>query len=125
LLPLLLSAATVSPEAWTGARQAGVARSDVDSSNKAAKAIFEKYETKLIKAEWSPERQLLVYYVEFEWDPQTSPNARRLTRLETEVYRAGGQKDFAMQAAEDGIRIEVRWDKAKNALRETIIALQK
>jgi hypothetical protein len=123
LLCLVLSVVASSSARPAHPQRTAATQKDTDASNNTAKSIFEKYDAKLTKTESSPDRTLIVYYVEFAWDPQTGPNARRLARLEDELYSAGAKKDFAIHDELDRIRIEVRWDQEKKTLREKVVPL--
>jgi hypothetical protein len=87
------------------------------------KRLFKKYNVKPNKVEISNKGNYFVYYVDFIWDPQTSPNAKTLSKLEFALFEANGRHNFSLQADKDKIRIEIVWDTKEKLLEENTVPL--
>jgi hypothetical protein len=73
------------------------------------KAVFTKYGVTLRKVTITD--GLASFEVEFPFDPQTSPNAKKLSALCVELLTANGKRPYALIAPDDQVEFNVSWQR--------------
>lgn len=81
---------------------------DIATWKHPTKAVFSKYGVTLTKVTLIDKYP--IFSAQFPFDPQTSPNARRLERMCVELLRANGNWSYTLEAPEDGVAFEVKWN---------------
>lgn len=65
-----------------------------------------------------------VFFVDLPCDPQTSASRSFYHALYLELLEANGHCDYALESECDRIRIQIKWDKARETISEDIVPLQ-
>ena len=81
---------------------------DIAAWKHPTKAVFSKYGVTLTKVTLIDKHP--IFSAQFPFDPQTSPNARRLERMCIELLHANGNWPYTLVVPEDSVAFEVKWN---------------
>ena len=96
---------------------------DIGNWRHPTKDVLSKWKIKLIKVEILNHRLYPVFYLDdFPFDPIMGwGNAKKMSRLEAELFSTNGKHDYALELKRDNIRVTVTYNRAARTLEEEII----
>lgn len=92
---------------------------DIEHWRHPVKRVFQKYKVELYKVELH-NKTYPVFYVKFPYDPMLGHNDNYFHTVYYDILEANGFWDYAFVDSQDGIRINITWDKKTKALSENI-----
>ncbi|MCE5243671.1 MAG: hypothetical protein ABFD98_19610 [Syntrophobacteraceae bacterium] len=90
-----------------------------------AKDVLARHKVVLRKMAFLRNNTYPVFFVDLPYDPQTNASRSFYHALYLELLEANGHCDYALASERDRIRIQIKWDKARETISEDIVPLQK
>ena len=106
---MVAASAAASASALSTAAPTVQVITDIEHWRHPTKAVFAKFGVTLRKVTIAG--RYPTFDVQFSFDPQTSPNEKKLDELCAAVLRANGQWPYSLVARDDKIEFDVAWDK--------------
>lgn len=89
-----------------------------------AKDVLARHKVVLKKVAFLRNNTYPIFFVDLPSDPQTNASRSFYHALYLELLEANGHCDYALESERDLIRIQIKWDKARETISEDIVPVR-